>query len=68
VFNPVSVKKKPYTMPPTLSTHEEKPRSFWHRYAEKVRESGIKPPFHQWMVKRSEHYIAAHTRPDGVAV
>ena len=36
------------------STYEEKVRSFWHRYVEKVHESGVKPPFDRWMVKRAE--------------
>jgi integron integrase len=47
-------------MSPALSTRDEQIRSFWHRYVEKVRESGVKAPFDQWMVKRAEQYIAAH--------
>ena len=34
-----------YAMPDTPSTHEEKVRAFWARFAEKVLESGAKPPF-----------------------
>ena len=47
-------------MPPNPSTQEEEIRSFWHRYTEMVRNSGIKTPFDTWMVRRAEHYIAAH--------
>lgn len=41
------------------STYREKVRSFWHRYVQKVGESGVKPPFDRWMVRRAEQYIAA---------
>ncbi len=47
-------------MPNTPSTHEEKVRAFWARYAEKVMESGAKPPFDRWLVMRAEEYVAAH--------
>ncbi len=43
------------------STREEKIRSFWDRYINKLYESGIKPPFDRWMVRRAEHYIAVHS-------
>ena len=42
------------------SKRDEKFRSFWDRYINKLYESGIKPPFDRWMVRRAEHYIAAH--------
>jgi hypothetical protein len=47
-------------MPDTPSTHEEKVRAFWARYAEKVVESVAKPPLHRWLVNRAEAYVAAH--------
>jgi len=47
-------------MPPNPSSQADKIRSFWHRYTEMVRNSGIKAPFDAWMVRRAEHYIAAH--------
>lgn len=47
-------------MPDTPSTHEEKVRAFWARYAEKVLELGAKPPFGRWLVLRAEEYVAAH--------
>jgi len=49
-----------YAMPDTPSTHEEKVRAFWARYAEKVVESVAKPPLHRWLVNRAEAYVAAH--------
>ncbi len=45
------------------STRDEKIRSFLDRYINKLHESGIKPPFDPWMVRRDEHYIAAHSDP-----
>jgi integron integrase len=42
------------------STGEDKVRSFWDRYVQKVHESGVKEPFDRWMVRRAEQYIAAH--------
>ena len=47
-------------MPDTPSTHEEKVRAFWARYAGKVFKSGAKPPFDRWLVLRAEAYVAAH--------
>jgi integron integrase len=47
-------------MPVNPSTQEDKIRSFWHRYTEMIRDSGVKAPFDTWMVRRAEHYIAAH--------
>lgn len=47
-------------MPNNPSTHEDKVRSFWDRYIQKVHESGVKAPFDRWMVMRAERYIAAH--------
>ncbi len=47
-------------MPDTPSTHEEKVRTFWARYAEKAVESVGKPPLHRWLVNRAEAYVAAH--------
>ena len=47
-------------MPVNPSTQEDKIRSFWHRYTEMIRNSGVKPPFDTWMVRRAEHYIVAH--------
>ena len=42
------------------SAREDKIRSFWDRYINKLHELGIKPPFVRWMVRRAEHYIAVH--------
>jgi antitoxin YefM len=47
-------------MTEATSKRDEKIRSFWDRYINKLHESGIKPPFDRWMVLRAEHYIAAH--------
>jgi hypothetical protein len=47
-------------MPDTPSTHEEKVRAFWARYAEKVLESCGKLPFDRWHVIRAEDYVAAY--------
>jgi hypothetical protein len=47
-------------MPDTPSTHEEKVRAFWARYAEKVLESVAKLPFDRWPVIRAEAYVATH--------
>jgi hypothetical protein len=47
-------------MPDTPSIHEEKVRAFWARYAEKMLESGAKPPLDRWLVMRTEEYVAAH--------
>jgi hypothetical protein len=44
-------------MPDTPSTHEEKVRAFWSRFAEKVQKSGIRPPFDRWVVRRAEQYV-----------
>jgi hypothetical protein len=41
-------------MPDIPSTHEEKGHAFWARYAEKVLESGAKPPFDRWLVLWAE--------------
>ena len=41
------------------SMREDKIRSFWDRYINKLHESGITPPFDRWMVRRAEDYIAA---------
>ncbi|MBK8639169.1 MAG: hypothetical protein IPN92_13175 [Chromatiaceae bacterium] len=46
-------------MPDTPSTHEEKVRAFWARYAEKILESGAKLRLDRWLVLRAEAYIAA---------
>ena len=48
-------------MSETRSSQEEKVRAFWARFAEKVRESGAKPPFDRWLVVRAEEYVAAHS-------
>ena len=42
-------------MPNNPSTHEDKVRTFWDRYVQKVHESGVKPSFDRWMVVRAEH-------------
>jgi hypothetical protein len=42
------------------SITEDKIRSFWDRYIQKLHESGVKPPFDRWMVIRAEQYVAAH--------
>lgn len=47
-------------MPSTPSNKEDKPRSFWDRYMQKLNKSGIKPPFDRWMVIRADQYLAAH--------
>jgi integron integrase len=47
-------------MSETRSSQEEKVRAFWARFAEKVRESGAKPPFDRWLVVRAEQYVEAH--------
>jgi hypothetical protein len=47
-------------MSETPSSQEERVRAFWARFAEKVRESGAKPPFDRWLVIRAEEYVAAH--------
>ena len=47
-------------MPDNPSSHDDKVRSFWDRYVGKLHESGIKPPFDRWTVRRAEEYIAAH--------
>ena len=44
-------------MPDTPSTHEEKVRAFWARFAERVQRSGVRPPFDRWVVKRAEQYV-----------
>jgi hypothetical protein len=54
------------------SSNEDKVRSFWDRYINKVNESGVQPPVYRWMAVRAERYIAAHpdqpvSRPDPVA-
>lgn len=47
-------------MAETPSTTEDKIRSFWDRYIQRLYESGIKPPFDRWMVVRAEQYNATH--------
>ena len=47
-------------MAETPSTNEDKIRSFWDRYIQRLYESGVKSPFDRWMVVRAEQYIAAH--------
>jgi len=47
-------------MPVNPSTYKDKVQSFWHLYVEKLHESGVKPPFDRWTVRRAEQYIAAH--------
>ncbi len=47
-------------MPVNPSTYQEKVQSFWNLYIEKLHESGVKPPFDRWTVRRAEQYIAAH--------
>ena len=47
-------------MAETPSTTEDKIRSFWDRYIQRLYESGVKSPFDRWMVVRAEHYLAAH--------
>jgi len=49
-------------MPVNPSSQAEKIRSFWHRHTEMISDSGVKPPFDTWMVRRAEHYIVA--QPD----
>jgi hypothetical protein len=47
-------------MAETPSTTEDKIRSFWDRYIQRLYESGVNSPFDRWMVVRAEHYLAAH--------
>ncbi len=47
-------------MPANPSTYKDKVRSFWDRYIEKLHESGVRPPFDWWTVRRAGQYIAAH--------
>ena len=42
------------------STREEEVHSFWCGYINKFHESGIKPPFDRWRVRRAEDYLAAN--------
>jgi integron integrase len=42
------------------STHTDRPRPFWDRYLEKLRESGVEPAFERWMLVCAQQYIAAH--------